>query len=59
MDMPFTQGSSVNDEIYKPLCSLSHITVMDGAGGVTLFDRGALMAKVDINFIVQNGLRQL
>ena len=48
VDMSSTEGNSVNDGIHEPLCSLSYVTVMDGARRVASFGRGALMAKVDI-----------
>lgn len=38
----------MNDGISESLCSLSYMTILEGAEGVTAHGRGSLMAKVDI-----------
>ena len=48
VDMSSPEGASVNDGISKSLCSLSYVTIMDGAKGVTAHGKRSLMAKVDI-----------
>ena len=46
--MSSPEGVSVNDGISESLCSLTYVTIMDGAKGVTAHGKGSLMAKVDI-----------
>ena len=48
VDMSSPSGGSVNDGINESLCSLSYVTIRDGAQGVATFGRGTMMAKVDI-----------
>lgn len=38
----------MNNDIHKSWCSLSYVTMGDGAQGLASFGKGALMAKVDI-----------
>lgn len=49
VDMSSPEGVSVNDGISESLCSLSYVTILEGAKGVTAHGRGSLMAKVDIH----------
>ena len=46
--MTSPSGRSLNDGINESLCSLSYVTISDGAQGVAAFGRGTMMTKVDI-----------
>ena len=47
-DLSFPEGSSVNDAIEKPLCSLKYISVEQVAEKAVQLGRGSLIAKIDI-----------
>ena len=48
VDMSSPTGDSVNNGIQESWCSLSYVTIVDGAQGIASLRRGALMAKVNI-----------
>lgn len=48
MDMSSPEGVSVNDGICESPCSLSYMSILDGARGVAERSKESLMAKVDI-----------
>ena len=48
VDLSYPSGGSVNDGIAGSMCSLSSVSVESAARAVLRFDRGGLLAELDI-----------
>ena len=47
-DLSHPAGSSINDGIPPPLCSLSYVTIDDAIQKILQYGRGTMLAKIDI-----------
>jgi len=54
VDLSSPHGDSVNEGIPEAWCSLSYISVHNAARTIQDFERGSLMAKVDIKSVYRN-----
>lgn len=54
LDLSHPSGFSVNDGIPRELCTLKYPTVDDAIGKILAFERGALLAKVDVKHAFRN-----
>ena len=54
LDLSHPPGSSVNDGISKPLCSLTYMRVQDAVRKILEFGQGCYLAKIDIESAFRN-----